>query len=112
VRLFQGLIAVLVTTFLPIEVLALNKKVTLQLQWDHQYQFAGYYAALWNGYYARHGLDVTIRSAFEPNGKFHSSAKEVSNRHADFGVGAIDILKARDAGSPLVILSSIFSIAP
>lgn len=24
-------------------------KVTLQLWWDHQFQFAGYYAAKWQG---------------------------------------------------------------
>ncbi|MBT7897682.1 MAG: ABC transporter substrate-binding protein [Rhodospirillales bacterium] len=111
-KLSRGLIALLFAAFFPFKALALDKKVTLQLQWDHQYQFAGYYAALWKGYYAKQGLDVTIRSAFEPGGKFHKSAKEVSNRRADFGVGAIDILKARDAGSPLVILSSVFQHSP
>ncbi|PPF15108.1 ABC transporter substrate-binding protein [Rathayibacter rathayi] len=34
--------------------------VTLQLQWVAQAQFAGYYAALDQGYYADEGLDVTI----------------------------------------------------
>ncbi|MCG2796937.1 MAG: ABC transporter substrate-binding protein [Cellulomonas sp.] len=35
-------------------------KVTLQLQWVTQAQFAGYYAALDQGYYADEGLDVDI----------------------------------------------------
>ena len=42
------------------------EKVVLQLRWNHQFQFAGYYAALWQGYYANAGLDVDIRSAFPP----------------------------------------------
>src|SRR5260221_6749497 len=35
--------------------------VSLQLKWKHQFQFAGYYAALEQGYYRNAGLDVTIR---------------------------------------------------
>lgn len=37
--------------------------VTLQLQWVTQAQFAGYYAAVEQGYYADEGLDVTIQEA-------------------------------------------------
>ncbi|WP_345800263.1 ABC transporter substrate-binding protein [Microbacterium sp. AZCO] len=37
--------------------------VTLQLQWLSQAQFAGYYAALAEGYYKDEGLDVTIQEA-------------------------------------------------
>ncbi len=36
-------------------------KVTLQLKWVTQAQFAGYYAALEKGYYDKAGLDVTIK---------------------------------------------------
>ena len=35
--------------------------VTLQLKWQHQFQFAGYYAAREKGFYRDRGLDVTIR---------------------------------------------------
>ena len=38
-------------------------KVTLQLQWVTQAQFAGYYAADAMGYYEDEGLDVTIQEA-------------------------------------------------
>ena len=38
-------------------------KVTLQLQWVAQAQFAGYYAAVAQGYYKKEGLDVTIKEA-------------------------------------------------
>ena len=34
------------------------EKVSLQLKWFHQFQFAGYYAAKAQGYYAEEGLEV------------------------------------------------------
>ena len=37
-----------------------NETIHLQLRWNHQFQFAGYYAALEKGYYAKAGLDVVI----------------------------------------------------
>ncbi|MDM8537575.1 ABC transporter substrate-binding protein [Desulfobacterales bacterium HSG17] len=83
------------------------EKVTLQLRWDHQFQFAGYYAAKWQGFYEEAGLDVRIKSAVTPEGIL-SAVKEVASGRADFGIGAADILKARDANVPLVLVASIF----
>ncbi len=37
-------------------------KVTLQLKWFHQFQFAGYYAAKEKGFYAAEGLDVVFQT--------------------------------------------------
>jgi len=34
------------------------EKVTLQLQWKHQFEFAGFYAAKEQGFYKAIGLDV------------------------------------------------------
>ncbi len=39
------------------------QKVSLQLKWRHQFQFAGYYAAIARGYYRDVGLDVSLREA-------------------------------------------------
>ncbi len=83
-------------------------KFSLQLRWDNQFQFAGYYAAKWQGYYADAGLDVEIRSAIQPDGKILSAVNEVGEGRADFGIGAADILIARDKGVPLVVLAVIF----
>lgn len=38
-----------------------DDKIVLQLNWLHQAQFAGYYVALENGYYADEDLEVDIR---------------------------------------------------
>ena len=35
--------------------------VSIQLKWKHQFQFAGYYQALEQGFYRDANLDVTIR---------------------------------------------------
>jgi len=37
-------------------------KVTLQLKWVPQAQFAGYYAASLKGFYKAQGLDVTLKN--------------------------------------------------
>ena len=39
---------------------AAPEKVCLQLKWRHQFQFAGYYAAVDKGFFSDEGLDVTL----------------------------------------------------
>ena len=81
--------------------------LTLLLRWDHQYQFAGYYAALWKGYYSDAGLEVTIRTPFKGEAILNS-VDEVMSGRADFGIGGADLLVARDEGNPVVVLSTFF----
>jgi len=81
-------------------------KVVLQLSWDHQSGFAGYYAALWQGFYADEGIDEEIRSAFSPNGRVQA-VTEVAAGRADFGIGAADVLVAINGGAPLLIASPV-----
>jgi ABC-type nitrate/sulfonate/bicarbonate transport system substrate-binding protein len=89
-----------------------REKLVLQLRWDHQFQFAGYYAAQWQGHYADAGLDVEIRSAFEPSGKFQNAINEVVEGRADFATAGADLLEAVDKGAPLAIVASIFQRSP
>ncbi|MBF0368007.1 MAG: ABC transporter substrate-binding protein [Magnetococcales bacterium] len=84
-----------------------NQQVTLQLRWHHQFQFAGYYAALWQGYYQDAGLDVTIRPGIE-DGKILNAPQEVAEDRAEFGIAATDLLLAYDKGLPLISLAPIF----
>lgn len=86
----------------------LNKTdLVLQLRWDHQFQFAGYYAAQWLGYYEAEGLNVEIRSAFQ-EGNILDAPTEIQAGRADFGVGAANILMAQDSGIDLTLVASIF----
>jgi ABC-type nitrate/sulfonate/bicarbonate transport system substrate-binding protein len=57
-------------------------QVSLQLKWKHQFQFAGYYAALEQGFYRNAGLDVTIREG----GPDIDVAETLASGKADFGV--------------------------
>jgi ABC-type nitrate/sulfonate/bicarbonate transport system substrate-binding protein len=83
-------------------------KVVLQLRWDHQFQFAGYYAAKWQGYYEQEGLDVEIRSGITQAGQVLRASSEVWAGRADFGVDGAEILLAVDQGAPLTIMACIF----
>lgn len=85
--------------------------VSVQLRWDHQFQFAGYYAALWQGYYEEAGLEVEIRSAMG-RGERMNPIEEVAQGRADFGIGSVNILTARDQGADLRILASYFQTSP
>jgi ABC-type nitrate/sulfonate/bicarbonate transport system substrate-binding protein len=84
------------------------EKVTLQLKWMHQFQFAGYYAAEQQGYYRDAGLNVTIVPATP--GK--DPAQEVINGQAEYGVGTSSLLLLRNAGKPVVALAVIFQHSP
>lgn len=84
------------------------QKLVLQLRWNHQFQFAGYYVANWNGYYKEEGLDVDIRSAFTKDGEILNATTEVAEGRADFGIGVADVLLAENKGSNMSIVASFF----
>lgn len=104
--------AVLLNAFPSPALAAPKEKVVLQLRWQHQFQFAGYYVAKARGYYEDEGLDVEIRSAFTPDGKVLSAPEEVAAKRADFGIGATDILMAEDRGKDFVVVASFFQRSP
>lgn len=79
--------------------------VRLQLQWVAQSQFAGYYAALANGYFEDEGLDVTIlEGAVEI-----VPQQVVASGGAEFGIAWVPkVLESREAGANLVNIAQIF----
>lgn len=89
-----------------------SERVVLQLKWEHEFQFAGYYAALWQGYYRDAGIDVDIQSAFDEAGQYRSAQQRLISAEADFAIGGADILRGRDAGHPLVVLAPVFQKSP
>ena len=90
---------------------AASDSVVLQLRWQHQFQFAGYYVADWNGYYEAEGLDVSIRSAFTDSGLVQATDEVLAGR-AEFGIGASDILIAQDQSADLKLIASFFQKSP
>jgi class 3 adenylate cyclase/ABC-type nitrate/sulfonate/bicarbonate transport system substrate-binding protein len=82
--------------------------VSLQLKWKHQFQFAGYYAALEQGFYREAGLDVTIREG----GPGIDVAEAVASGEADFGVCSASVLREWTMGRRVVVLAVIFQHSP
>ncbi len=79
--------------------------VRLQLQWVAQSQFAGYYAALDQGFYEEEGLDVTIlEGAVEI-----VPQQVVASGGAEFGIAWVPkVLESREAGADLVNIAQVF----
>ena len=83
-------------------------RVVLQLKWKHQFQFAGYYAAVERGYYRDAGLEVELREApgdVEP-------AELVLRGDAQFGIAGSDLIVLRSQGRPVIALAPIYQHSP
>jgi NitT/TauT family transport system substrate-binding protein len=80
-------------------------KVTLQLKWVTQSQFAGYYVAKDKGFYAEENLDVTIL----PGGPDIAPTQVIAGGGADVVVEWMPAaLAAREKGVPLVNIAQPF----
>jgi len=79
--------------------------VSLQLQWVAQAQFAGYYAALDQGFYEDEGLDVTIlEGAVEI-----VPQQVVASGGAEFGIAWVPkVLESNEQGVDLVNIGQVF----
>jgi len=82
-------------------------EIKLQLKWRHQFQFAGYYVALDQGYYRDAGLEVTLIEA-QPD---TDMVDEVVSGRAEFGIGTSELLLARQT-QPVVALAPIYQHSP
>ncbi len=80
-------------------------KVTIQLQWVTQSQFAGYYAAKAKGFYADEGLDVTIKE-----GAVDIVPQQVlASGQSEFAVSWVPkALVTREEGAKIVNIAQVF----
>ena len=79
--------------------------VKFQLQWVAQSQFAGYYAAVDQGYYRDAGLDVS----FLLGGPNINNVQVVATGGADIGTAWLpNMLQSREGGTDLVSIAQIF----
>ena len=82
-----------------------DDKLTLQLKWVTQAQFAGYYVAKDKGFYKEAGLDVTIK----PGGPDIAPPQIIAGGGADVIVEWMPAaLAAREKGLPLVNIAQPF----
>lgn len=80
------------------------EKVSLQLKWLHQFQFAGYYVALEKGFYREAGLEVDIREG----GPAIDAMLDVASGKSDFGVCSTGVLLQQTGQVKVVVLGVIF----
>ncbi len=82
--------------------------VRLQLKWKHQFQFAGYYAAIEKGFFTREGLRVELIEGvpgFTPSERLFTG-------QADYAVDSTAIILQRQKGWKVVALAAIFQHSP
>ena len=84
------------------------KKVTLQLSWFNQFQFAGYYIAKEKGFFEELGLDVEII----PFSYGLDIPKSVNDGKIDFAVGRETLILERVKNPNIVALYAIFQSTP
>lgn len=84
------------------------KPVSIQLHWNHQFEFAGIYAALQQGFYTEAGLEVSIK----PWRAGVDVLDEVLSRRADFGIGYSQLIIDYAKGVPIRLLSATFQYSP
>lgn len=82
-----------------------TQSASVVLQWVAQAQFAGYYAALDNGYYADQCLDVTIQEG----GTNVVPQQVLASGNAEFAVSHVaKSMASREEGADIVNISQIF----
>jgi PAS domain S-box-containing protein len=101
--MFKQLIMIAVLTF-PLYA----QKVSLQLQYLDQFQFAGYYMAQEKGFYKEAGLEVELKK-YNPD---IVPLDEVIEGRATFGTGRSSMMIAASEGKPIRPLAAIFQSSP
>ncbi|WP_243358726.1 ABC transporter substrate-binding protein [Fundidesulfovibrio terrae] len=82
--------------------------VRLQLKWKHQFQFAGYYAAVEKGFFAKEGLRVELIEG-QPG---LTPSERLFTGQADYAVDSTSILLQRQEGRKVVALAAVFQHSP
>lgn len=83
-------------------------KISIQLKWYHKYQFAGYYAAQSQGYFADEQLEVQLIEG----GPSINHQHQLINNHSQYATIGSESLNSLAVGAPFVIVTSIFQHAP
>jgi len=83
-------------------------KVSVQLLWKHQFEFAGFYIAKEKGFYQEANIDVELKEyQFGTN-----ITKDVESGKSTFGVAYPNIILDHSNGAKIVLLNAIFQTSP
>lgn len=84
------------------------KKVSVQLLWKHQFEFAGFYMAKEKGFYKEAGIDVSFKEyEFGTN-----ISKDVSEGKSDFGVDGSSLILDKIQGLDVYLLTPFLQTSP
>lgn len=84
------------------------EKVSIQLDWLHQFQFAGYYIAKEKGYFKDENLDVNIKEFdFSVN-----LLNDVLTSASEYAVGKSSLIVDKLEGKNVVLLAAIYQNSP
>jgi polar amino acid transport system substrate-binding protein len=84
------------------------EKISLQLKWHHQFQFAGYYAALEKGFFRDEGLDVELKD----RDIVKNNVEQVLQGESQYGIADSVLFLYQAQKSPIVIIAPIFQHSP
>ena len=102
-----------IVTMLPLKLWASGPHFIIQLPSDHQFQFAGFYQAIWQGYYNEAGIHVEIRSGLNNEGKFIDAIDAIATGKADIApLDGLSLLIAQDQGADIVAVAPILQRTP
>jgi len=85
-------------------ILFASQKISIQLEWKHQFEFAGFYAAKEMGYYKDIGLDVSFK-------EYHDNidiVQDVLDGKSDFGISSSALIRDKLKGKDVVLIASYF----
>jgi len=82
--------------------------ISVQLKWRYQFQFAGYYAAIEQGYYQEAGFKVKLKEASAEI----NPVDEVLSGRADFGLANSELMLYHLNGEPVIAIASIIQHSP
>lgn len=85
-----------------------NEPVNIRLQWKHQFEFAGFYAAKERGFYRDAGLEVTLEEYEEGV----DIRREVAEGRAAFGTDYGSVIREIQNGAPLLIAANYLKRSP
>ncbi|MDX9744528.1 MAG: ABC transporter substrate-binding protein, partial [Arcobacteraceae bacterium] len=78
------------------------KRVSLQLEWKHQFEFAGFYMAKEKGFYKDIGAEVELK-------EFHNDTNivdDVVKGKSTFGISSSSLILEKLKHKPVVLLAS------
>lgn len=81
--------------------------LNVTINWNHQFQFAGFYAAIAKGFYQKRGLNITVKD-WQPGNVDYQSL----NEKTPFVVAQSDVLFEIARGKPYKLIMASFQYSP